>query len=617
MPRRYQDSLICFLLVCLGLAPGVFPWVQWHLDSRPDWLLLATLNLLAWWLVARHWLERRRLQLRLLQASTELGMTFRKGDFQTALQRFLTELARKNTSISIDLMAGEIKGRQELSRALERVVSTAYRLLDAKSAELALFDLESGMYHSSLVIGRPMHKSSQAMLSGAVEGDESLPTRDVLVQPIVFAGTQLGSLRVALKERRSPSKLDQEIVRILAIESGVAILNAHYSEELLRMRRVSEESVRAKTGFLANLSHELRGPLGIMLNAVQLLREGLCGQVNAEQLEVLEMVDSSGKHLLELVNDVLDYAKIEAGKLTTTPEAISLSEILTELREVVRRQAESKGHTFTLREVSKDLAARCDRRHFRQMCINLLTNAVKYTPKGGRIELLAERLPGERLRVAVKDSGVGIAMEDQGKIFSAFERIEHVYSTKQEGSGLGLALTRKLAEINGGTVEFRSEFGRGSEFWIVLPAAGQSEERPEQAQAHEQDAQGLGSKILLLEGDPSERRLVERYLKHLGFELITVSSEKEALAEIRAAEPDLVIVGNESIDSDAAMIVSGLRRESPNRRLPIIVVSSRSFVFDVEKYLRAGIDLCLAKPLALKKLGASCRTLIDQSRGKL
>jgi signal transduction histidine kinase len=172
-----------------------------------------------------------------------------------------------------------------------------------------------------------------------------------------------------------------------------------------------------------------------------------------------------------LIGDVLDYARIEAGKLAPKKKNISVGEILKDVTNIVRFQADQKHIDVSYIESTEVLAVSVDRKHFRQVLINLLTNAVKYTPDGGKIEVWAERAPSQLIRINVKDSGVGIDPSQRDKVFAPFERLNHSYSRQQAGVGLGLSLAKRLAEINGGSLDFESKLGTGSRFWVLLKSA--------------------------------------------------------------------------------------------------------------------------------------------------
>ena len=608
--RRFIGLVTLVLITLVAVIPLIATrssyWSQWIGPNA-----VVYLNLLGWFLVLAFLFARFDLGRYIFRLASDLGLDNRFKSIESVLSVVIHEINRKNRALSLKLVEGRIKSKEELSRALETIVGSAFQLLDCESAELALFDRESGMYHSSFVLGKPFRSSAQAMLSGAVEGQEREVSPDVLVQPIAFAGSVLGSLRVALKKGRLPSMSDREIMRLLALQGGLALINADYTHELVKMKQLSEESVKAKTGFLANLSHELRGPLGIIMNAVELVIDGLCGPVNEDQLETLQMVRSNGEHLLELVNDVLDYAKIEAGKIVPEKVDILVNDLLKDLTNVVRSQADAKSHKIKFTAAEEALAISCDRRQIRQMLINVLTNAIKYTEEGGQIEVWAERIPGHKIKINVKDNGVGIHHAEQHKVFSAFERVEHTYSIKQVGSGLGMPLTKRLCEMNGGLIDFQSTAGQGSHFWIVFPAIKFTASSLHEEDDEEVEVQGNGEVVLLVEKNEGERKILARYLSHLGFKVADVSSKLEALDALRQEKVDITILDNDIIDDPEEDIIKSIRDKANSKSLPIILISSRAFVFDIEKYLKAGIDRCLIKPIQLKEVAVTSRELLD------
>jgi signal transduction histidine kinase/CheY-like chemotaxis protein len=601
---------LSFCALAMALPFGLFAsgWFRNQLVL----LLVVLLNSLGWLIGGLLYYFRHNLHGIAVYVGDELGLDTRYQSIEKVIFKVLKEVQRKNRSLSINVVERRVADKQALSDALEKIVGLAFRLLRAESAELALFDVESGMYHSSFVIGKPFRESAQAMFSGVLEGEESAPSPSVVVQPIAFAGSVLGSLRVALPGDAVPSLGDREIMRILALQSGLAIINAEYTSELVRMKNISDETVRAKTGFLANLSHEIRGPLGIMLNAVELVLDGLCGDINEDQLDTLRMVRSNGEHLLELINDVLDYAKVESGKITPKPEDIFVNDLLKDIAGVVRAQAEAKQHKLRFEEPSEVLAITCDRRHLRQMLINLLTNAIKYTPNGGEITIKADRMPGKRIKISVVDTGVGIDARDRHKVFSAFERIENSYSMSQLGTGLGMSLTRRLVEVNGGQIDFDSIKGEGSEFWLLFPAISyEAVQHVKETQQEEPEVAGKNEAILLFEDDAEECKMMSRYLEHIGFTVIVADTRDKAVDALRTGQIELLLVDNQTSDHAGQEDVNEFREAARTSFLPIVLLTSRAFAFDIEKYLKEGVDLCLIKPVALKRLGRICRELID------
>jgi signal transduction histidine kinase len=240
------------------------------------------------------------------------------------------------------------------------------------------------------------------------------------------------------------------------------------NDELQRLYRELEAASRHKSEFLANMSHELRTPLNAILGFSQVLREQLFGEVNEKQAEYLEDILSSGNHLLSLINDVLDLSKVEAGQVELEVRRFSLREALERGMVMVRERATQNGVQLGLGVDPRLDIVEGDERRVLQVVFNLLSNAVKFTPAGGRVDVEATHLDGE-VRVSVADTGPGIAPEDRERIFEEFQQTE-VGSRQREGTGLGLALSKRLVELHGGRIWVESELGEGSTFTFTLPA---------------------------------------------------------------------------------------------------------------------------------------------------
>ena len=251
-------------------------------------------------------------------------------------------------------------------------------------------------------------------------------------------------------------------------ELGALAANVNrMNDELRRLYKELETTSQHKSDFLANMSHELRTPMNAIIGFSQVLREGLVGDVNEKQAEYLEDILSSGNHLLALINDVLDLSKVEAGQVELQVAPFSLQDALERGVSMVREQATSEGVQVTLhRNGSLDVVSG-DERRIRQVIFNLLSNAVKFTPEGGRVDVSAKRVDGD-MRVSVADSGPGIAAEDLERIFEEFQQTE-AGARQTEGTGLGLALSKRFVEMHGGRIWCESELGKGSTFEFTLP----------------------------------------------------------------------------------------------------------------------------------------------------
>jgi len=263
---------------------------------------------------------------------------------------------------------------------------------------------------------------------------------------------------------------DDELGRLRASFNSMAERIEAQATALQKARDLAQAANRTKSEFLANMSHELRTPLNAIIGFTGTLLMKLPGPLNADQEKQLRTVQTGAKHLLALINDLLDLAKIEAGKVELNLVALDCREVVNEVAASLRPQAEAKGLEFTV-SVPRVLTLRTDRRALSQIVINLANNAIKFTERGS-VRIRAERREenGHRaLEITVEDTGIGLRPEDQAKLFAAFSQVEAKTRPSLEGTGLGLHLSQKLAEALGGRIELESEYGRGSTFTLVLP----------------------------------------------------------------------------------------------------------------------------------------------------
>src|SRR5258708_24008233 len=245
------------------------------------------------------------------------------------------------------------------------------------------------------------------------------------------------------------------------------------NQELLRAKEEAERGSRFKDQFLSTMSHELRTPLNAVLDLSDLLADATYGPLNDGQRRYIEHIHGGGKHLLSLISDILDLSKIEAGRMELTNESLRVEAIFGEVLSVMRPLADKKSQSLS-KNCQPGLVVRADSVRFKQVLMNLIGNAIKFTPKGGSIELGAH-LAGGRVRVEVRDNGPGIPPAEQQRIFEAFYRL-HELGKKTEGTGLGLAITHRLVELHGGELTLDSEVGKGSCFYFSLPVAAATQE---------------------------------------------------------------------------------------------------------------------------------------------
>ena len=292
--------------------------------------------------------------------------------------------------------------------------------------------------------------------------------RSVLAVPLLREERIMGALTVWRKEAGSFSAEVVNLLQTFATQSALAIQNARLFREIEEKSRQIETANRHKSEFLANMSHELRTPLNAIIGFSEVLGERMFGELNEKQAEYTDDILSSGRHLLSLINDILDLSKVEAGRmeleLTKFDLPMAIDNALTLIRERASRHGIRLHHSVD--ERLGELTG--DERKIKQILLNLLSNAVKFTPEGGRVDVDAVSSDGV-VEISVSDTGIGIAPQDQETIFEEFRQVGTDYAQKREGTGLGLTLTRKFVELHGGKIWVESELGRGSRFIFTLP----------------------------------------------------------------------------------------------------------------------------------------------------
>ena len=292
--------------------------------------------------------------------------------------------------------------------------------------------------------------------------------RTVLAVPMLREGRPVGSISVARRVVNPFTDEQVDLLKTFADQAVIAIENVRLFTELQVANRELAAASQHKSQFLANMSHELRTPLNAILGFSEVLSERMFGALNEKQDEYLKDIHASGQHLLSLINDILDLSKVEAGRMELELTDFDLSEALANAVMLIRERAGRRGIAVNTVLDGRLGQMRADERKVRQVALNLLSNAIKFTPEGGRIEVTAVR-GAERVEVSVSDTGVGIAPEDQEKVFEEFRQVGTA-DKKVEGTGLGLALSRKFIELHGGRIWVESEIGRGSTFTFTLPA---------------------------------------------------------------------------------------------------------------------------------------------------
>jgi PAS domain S-box-containing protein len=386
----------------------------------------------------------------------------------------------------------------------------------------------------------------------------------------------------------------------------------------LEAKQAAESASKSKSEFLASMSHELRTPLNAILNISESLGEGVYGALNEKQQRSLQTVSESGRHLLGLINDILDLSKIEAGKLELQISEINVRAFCEASVRLVREAALQRRQEITLEIEPGFDSIQADERKFKQVLVNLLSNASKFTPRGGKFGLqVAEN--GGLASFTVWDAGIGISPEDLNKLFQPFVQLDSKLSREYAGTGLGLSLAQRLAQAHHGRIEVESNPGLGSRFIVTLPVRrGQGEcilTRAAQTQAIPMPAaaKGCGPRVLLVEDIEANRDCIGDYLESKGFQMNFAVNGVEALALVEAWTPDIIVTDIQMSGMDGFEAIRQLRARPALAHTPIMALTALAMDGDSERCLAAGATHYLSKPVALKALAATLMAIAAEA----
>jgi PAS domain S-box-containing protein len=387
-------------------------------------------------------------------------------------------------------------------------------------------------------------------------------------------------------------------------------------EELVAAVDAAEDANRAKSAFLANMSHELRTPLNAILGYSEMLEEEAQDRGQADLIPDLEKIRTSGKHLLRLINDILDLSKIEAGKMEIFVESFELPALLNEIETTMRPLATKRGNKLATRFDAAIGAMRSDLTRVRQILLNLTGNAIKFT-ENGTVTIEARRLEEKgraTVEFAVRDTGIGMTPEQLAKLFQAFSQADASTTRKYGGTGLGLTISRQLCHLMKGEVTVTSEFGQGSTFTVRLPRSLESPKphAPAQTLAPQRiyvPAPGEGPKtVLVVDDDRGVRELIERFLVKEGFRVVTAASGEECLRSARDVRPALITLDVMMKGLDGWTVLRTLKTDPDLATIPVIMVT---IVDDPTQASALGADDFLLKPVDRSRLAGMIRRQME------
>ena len=387
------------------------------------------------------------------------------------------------------------------------------------------------------------------------------------------------------------------------------------------------KAAKLKDEFLASMSHELRTPLNSVLGLSEALLEEIYGPLNEKQRGSLNSVTESGRHLLDLINDILDLSKIEAGKMKLEPDRFFVQDVCESSLRFVKEAAQKKRIALALK-LGPGVEELCaDERRVKQMLVNLLSNAVKFTPEGGRVGIDVHAVADPAgIRFEVWDTGIGIAPENQAKLFRSFVQLDSSLSREYNGTGLGLALVRRMAELHGGHIGLESALGQGSRFSFFLPDNAETKDdaidegtqflvRSQVPPAVPAPAPAPEAPLILVADDSETNTLLlADYLERCGYRLIFAVNGREAVERAFADHPDLILMDVQMPEKDGLQAMQEIRANPAVAHTPMIALTALAMAGDRERCLAAGANDYLTKPVSLKGMVQTMTRLLDESR---
>ncbi len=390
---------------------------------------------------------------------------------------------------------------------------------------------------------------------------------------------------------------------------------------LVRAKETAEEATQAKSAFLANMSHEIRTPMNGILGMAHLMRRG---GVTARQADQLDKIAASGNHLLHIINDILDLSKIEAGKLVLEEKEFELADMINGARAIIGDAVTAKGLKFLIRMAAVPHALCGDATRLSQALVNFLGNAVKFTESGSITlagSLIEETEENYLLRFEVTDTGIGIPLEQQSRLFEAFEQADKSTTRKYGGTGLGLAIARRIAQLMGGEVGVESSPGQGSRFWLTA-RLGKGHEHPENSKVLSgENAEAIlrrehrGKRVLLVEDDPINREVAQLLLQDVGLAPDLAEDGAQALAMAEHTDYAVILMDMQMPKLDGLEATRAIRKLPGKAALPIVAMTANAFVEDSAKCRAAGMNDFVAKPVDPQTLFATLAKWLGEPPG--
>ncbi len=552
--------------------------------------------------------EQTRRQLHELETISSASQTLSSAPLEFSsvaeiIAVIFMELMGKNTSVSISRINSDSPNYLNTFVSLKNLDGTiqpeanpeqwSFRLDEHPTTARVMTELKPCVVQTkNLEINAAERKFMQA------QGAETF-----ILIPLAVKGQAIGVINVKYHQQAHNISTEEiDLAMTLANQAAVALENARLYEEQRETAEQLREVDTLKSQFLANMSHELRTPLNSIIGFSRVIMKGIDGPVTDLQQQDLSAIYNAGQHLLNMINDILDISKIEAGKMELAFDDVELPSIIDSVLSTARGLVKDK-RVDLVRDVSDGLPIiTADPTRIRQILLNLISNSVKFTDQGS-ITITANQRENQKgvpeIYIAVTDTGTGIAEGDQHKLFVPFSQVDGSPTRKVEGTGLGLSITRLLIDLHGGEIGVDSNLGEGSTFWFTLPF-------PESNAQPDKDG---NLTVVAIDDDSQVINLYERYLKSAGYQVIAVTDPHEALEKVRQIQPYAITLDIMMPDFDGWQLLEDLKADPEIGQIPVVICS---ILAEYDKGMRLGASNYLTKPILEDDLITSLNKLREE-----
>jgi len=625
---KYSRLFTIFSLLCVAGACGLFLYINRSIVQRLRKLSESM----------RGSVDGRTAAIPIAGSDEIADMAKAADFFITSAQARTRELARSVEELrALEQVTQAVNSSVDLETVLATIVAKATQLsgteagaiyvLDDAAQEFRLrstYGLDDGIVaelkDSHIRIGQTAMSEAAArrvpIQVPDIQNDPSA-TIDVIIRagfrallfvPLLGAERIVGALVVRRKQPGEFPKTTVELLQTFAAQSVLAFQNARLFSEIEKKSQQLETANQHKSQFLANMSHELRTPLNAIIGYSEILQEDVADLGRDNLVPDLRKIEGAGRHLLSLINDILDLSKVEAGRMDIFLEDVEIVPLLEEVRAIIVPLAEKNGNAVEYRVADNLGSMRTDRTKLKQSLLNILSNANKFT-ENGRVTLVTERIENGQtaVRFAISDTGIGMSEEQLGRLFQAFTQAETTTSQKYGGTGLGLVITRNFCQLLGGDVTVASKPGEGSTFTITLPDRPTTQPEVKSTDAPQIAGEVHATTVLVVDDDPAARDLLTANLKGAGYRLIHAASGAEALNLARMVRPDAITLDVLMPKPDGWDVLTALKADAQLRDIPVIMVTVLS---ERGIGLSLGAVEVLTKPVDRAQLSALMHSLL-------